>query len=157
MLCQIEACLNSRPLTPADESDIDAIDMLTPGHFLIGESAIVMPHPNLENVKVTYLSRWQHMQKFLGDFWKKWQMEYLTRLQHFCSNDLRIKKEKELEKGQIVLIKTDNLPPGKWQLGRVMEKHPGPDGLTRVYSVKSGDSVTKRCISKLCSLPVDDS
>lgn len=46
LLCQIEACLNSSPLTPADESDTDAIEMLTPGHFLIGESPIVVPHPN---------------------------------------------------------------------------------------------------------------
>lgn len=152
LLCQIEACLNSRPLTPADDSDIDAIEILTPGHFLIGESPIIVPHPNLENVKTTYLSRWQHMQKLLGDFWKKWQTEYLARLQQ---RPKWMKQETEFEKGQIVLIKTDNLPPGKWQLGRIIEKHPGPDGLTRVYSVKSGDNVIKRCITKLCHLPVD--
>ena len=33
-LAQIEACLNSRPLTPLPESS-DALEELTPGHVLI--------------------------------------------------------------------------------------------------------------------------
>ena len=36
MLTQIEACLNSRPLVPFNAPDDDGIDVLTPGHFLIG-------------------------------------------------------------------------------------------------------------------------
>ena len=35
VLCQIEACLNSRPLVPLPD-DEDGIEALTPGHFLIG-------------------------------------------------------------------------------------------------------------------------
>ena len=35
-LAQIEACLNSRPLIPLPESS-DALEVLTPGHFLIGK------------------------------------------------------------------------------------------------------------------------
>ncbi|XP_055309622.1 uncharacterized protein LOC129573263 [Sitodiplosis mosellana] len=37
VLVRIESCLNSRPLCPLT-SDIDDLDVLTPGHFLIGES-----------------------------------------------------------------------------------------------------------------------
>ena len=36
---EIEAVLNSRPLTPLDSSPDDGIDVLKPGHFLIGERA----------------------------------------------------------------------------------------------------------------------
>ncbi|XP_029172171.1 uncharacterized protein LOC114941361 [Nylanderia fulva] len=45
LLCQIEACLNSRPLYPlsADSTDFAA---LTPGHFLIGEAPNNVPEPS---------------------------------------------------------------------------------------------------------------
>jgi hypothetical protein len=33
VLTQIEACLNSRPLVPANVPDNDGIEAITPGHF----------------------------------------------------------------------------------------------------------------------------
>ncbi|XP_048481684.1 uncharacterized protein LOC119693389 [Plutella xylostella] len=152
VLCEIEACLNSRPLCPIDEADTDNMDILTPGHFLIGEAPRAIPTPNLNNTKISTLSRWQHTQKLVQDFWKRWVQEYLTRLQQ---RPKWMNKQDEFKTGQIVLIKNDNLPPGKWALGRITDKHPGPDGYTRVYSVKSGDSVIKRSVTKLCYLPID--
>nr|XP_026499487.1 uncharacterized protein LOC113403233 [Vanessa tameamea] len=151
VLCQIEACLNSRPLCPIDNTDADSIEPLTPGHFLIGEPPIVVPSPDFKDSKVHHLSRWQYTQKLLGDFWRKWQQEYLSRLQQ---RPIWLKKTEELKIGDIVLIKTDGLPPGKWSLGRIVDKHPGDDGCTRVYSVKSGNSLVKRPITKLCHFPV---
>lgn len=154
VLCQVEACLNSRPLCPLDNSDPECLDPLTPGHFLIGEAPIVIPSPDLRKVKTSHLSRWQHTQKLVNDFWRRWQDEYLSRLQQ---RPKWMKTEKELQIGDIVLIKTDNLPPGKWSLGRITNKHPGLDGFTRVYSVKSDGTIIKRSISKLCALPIDSS
>lgn len=149
VLCEIEACLNSRPLCPIDNISLQT---LTPGHFLIGEALVTVPNPNLRDTKISNLTRWQFTQKLLNDFWARWQNEYLTRLQQ---RPKWLKRNEEFKIGDIVLIKQDNLPPGKWSLGRVTEKHPGPDGLTRVYSVKSGDAVVKRCVTKLCALPID--
>ncbi|XP_073961651.1 uncharacterized protein [Choristoneura fumiferana] len=151
LLCQVEACLNSRPYNPIDEDE--NIDSLTPGHFLIGEAPITIPSPTFSTAKISNLSRWQHLQKLLNDFWHKWQQEYLCRLQQ---RRKWTKQESEFDIGQIVLIKNENLPPGKWLMGRIMEKHPGSDGLTRVYSVKSGEQVVKRSVSKLCYFPIDD-
>lgn len=153
VLCQIEACLNSRPLCPIDDKDPDCIEVLTPGHFLIGEAPIVVPSPNFKNINMHCLSRWQYTQKLLGDFWRRWQQEYLTRLQQ---RPIWLKKSEEFKIGDVVLIKTDGLPPGKFSLGRVVDKHPGKDGITRVYSIKSGNSVVKRCCSKLCALPIEN-
>lgn len=152
VLCEIEACLNSRPLSPIDDTDTDNLQPLTPGHFLIGEAPVVVPSPDIQHIKINNLSRWQYTQKLMADFWKRWQSEYLSRLQQ---RPKWYKKEIEFQKGDIVLIKIENLPPGKWALGRITEKHPGPDGITRVYSVKSGDSTVKRCITKLCALPIE--
>ncbi len=36
-LCQIDSCLNSRPLSAVTSHDEDGIEPLTPGHFLIGK------------------------------------------------------------------------------------------------------------------------
>lgn len=152
LTCQIEACLNSRPLRPIDDSDIEDINPLTPGHFLIGEAPVTVPNPNLQNVKVSHLSRWQYLQKLLSDLWHRWQNEYICTLQQ---RQKWQNKNKEFAIGDIVLIKSENLPPGKWALGRIVDKHPGTDGVTRVYSVKSKDSIVRRIVNKLCPLPID--
>ncbi|XP_063386868.1 uncharacterized protein LOC134672845 [Cydia fagiglandana] len=152
ILCQIESSLNSRPLCPIDEKNIDSMDVLTPGHFLLTEAPITVPSPSLKDAKISSLSRWRHTQKLVNDFWRQWLQEYLCRLQQ---RPKWLKRREELEIGQIVVIKNDHLPPGKWQLGRIVDKHPGADNLTRVYSIKSGDSIIKRTITKLCLMPVD--
>lgn len=149
VLCQIESLLDSRPLTPIDDTDANNLSPLTPAHFLIGEHSTEVSTPDLTRLNINYLTRWQHSQKIVQTFWKFWQMEYLTRLQQ---RPKWLRKQPEFNINDIVLIKHDGLPPGKWLMGRIVAKHPGPDGSTRVYSVKSGDSVTKRCVTKLCPL-----
>ncbi|XP_076660409.1 uncharacterized protein LOC143363756, partial [Halictus rubicundus] len=42
VLCQIEACMNSRPIAPRSEN-IDDYTALTPGHFLIGTAITTIP------------------------------------------------------------------------------------------------------------------
>lgn len=149
LLCQIESCLNSRPLSPIDDKDVDNLNPITPAHFLIGEPTTTVPEPDLKALNTNHLSRWQYVQRLLQHFWQNWQNEYLSRLQQ---RPKWLNKQPEFEVNDIVLIKHENLPPGKWMLGRIIAKHPGSDDITRVYSVKSGDSVTKRCVSKLCPL-----
>jgi len=55
----------------------------------------------------------------------------------------------------MVLITDERFPPGKWPLARVIHLHPGPDGLTRVVTLKTATSTYKRPITKLCVLPTD--
>ena len=43
ILAQIEACLNSQPITPLLEAS-DGLDVLTPGHFLIGMPITSLPN-----------------------------------------------------------------------------------------------------------------
>lgn len=151
ILCQIEACLNSRPLVPVDSADTE-LEILTPGHFLIGEAPITIPNPNLSEVNMNYLSRWQLCQRLVANFWHRWQNEYLTRLQ---TRPKWMKRHEEHEIGDIVLLKEDQLPPAKWALGRITAKHPGEDGLTRVYSIRYRNSIVQRSISRICALPID--
>ncbi|XP_047041318.1 uncharacterized protein LOC124645549 [Helicoverpa zea] len=151
LLAQIEACLNSRPLSQPHQNPDDPI-VLTPGHFLIGEPLVLVPERNYEVGNVSTLRRWQLLQRMTQDFWRRWSKEYLA---YMLQRYKWPQKETEPNIGQVVLVKEDNLPPGKWLLGRVIEKHPGSDGLTRVVTLKCNGSSIKRPTNKLCVLPID--
>ena len=149
LLTQIEACVNSRPLCSLS-SDPNDVAALTPAHFLVGEPLISPPEPNHLEAKSTWLSKWQRVQQMTQHFWKHWQSDYLNQLQ------VRTKwhgKGKTPEVNDLVLIRDENLPSTQWKTGRVINTHPGADGLTRVVSLKTSGGVMKRPIAKLCAFP----
>lgn len=148
VLAQIEACLNSRPLSYVEDNN--ELMVLTPGHFLIGEPPVLVPDCNYERSNVNCLKRWQLTQRMLQDFWRRWSQDYLNQfLQRYKWSD----KKREPDIGDMVLIKENDMPPGKWLLGKVEHKHPGPDQITRVVSIRTKNSIIKRPVSKLCLLP----
>ena len=153
VLCQIEACLNSRPLSEisSDPSDLNA---LTPGHFLITTELNALPEPNLLDLKLNRLDRWQHLQALYQQFWSRWSKEYLCRLQQ---RPKWTKIRRNLKLDDLVVVMEDNLPPTCWLLARVVELHPGRDGLVRVATVKTKSGIYKRPVVKLSLLvPADD-
>ena len=79
-LVQIEACLNSRPLSPLS-SDPSDLKPLTPGHFLIGEPLTSLPDNNLTDININHLDRWEMVQRSVQEFWKRWAAEYVSNLQ----------------------------------------------------------------------------
>ncbi|XP_029157225.1 uncharacterized protein LOC114929725 [Nylanderia fulva] len=79
LLCQIEACLNSRPLA-ALTSDPDSFEALTPGHFLIGRPLLSAPGESVLEINENRLSRWQRVQAMHEQFWKAWSSDYLHTL-----------------------------------------------------------------------------
>jgi hypothetical protein len=56
----------------------------------------------------------------------------------------------------MVLINEDNLPPQQWLLGRIIQLHPGKDGITRVVSIKTTSGVLKRAVNRISILPMDN-
>lgn len=147
LLCQVEACLNSRPLCQLSEDPEDGF--LTPGHFLIGGPLLSRPHT--EQHSLTYHSRWQLVQAMMKNFWSRWSSEYLQQLQ--ARNKWR-KPSQNVEINNIVLIKEENQPPGKWALGRIQDLHPGRDGQVRVVTIKTSKNIIQRPVNKLVLLPV---
>lgn len=149
LLYQIEQCLNSRPLCPVT-SDPSDLSILTPGHFLIGNSLLAPPDNPKEFENSTILSRWHLVQRLYHNFWKRWQHEYLVRLQQRPKWQTQVSNIKQ---GDLVLIIEDNLPPSRWILGRIVDTHPGTDGLVRVVTIKCKNTTVKRPITKIALLP----
>jgi hypothetical protein len=152
LLCQIEACLNSRPITPlsSDPSDVEA---LTPAHFLIGGAITLPPEPDLSGENTGYLRRWKYVQLLMQTFWRRWQLEYLPQLQ---VRGKWVTKTKPLQIDNIVIIKDEGMPPTQWKLGRVTKVHPGSDGEIRVVTVRTAaGSEMKRPTAKVCVLPTE--
>ena len=152
LLTQIEACLNSRPISPISEDPTD-IAVLKPGHFLIGRALIALPEQKVEDIKDNRLSRYQRIQKMFQHFWKRWHIEYLHNLQQ--RNKWMLKENWDIHCGALVLIREDNLPPLKWALARIVAVHPGKDKIVRVVTLKTANGELKRPISKIVLLPFE--
>lgn len=67
LLCQVEACLNPRPIAPNSDK-IKDYSALTPGHFLIGSSITAIPEPTLLDVNENRLTRWQLLSQLRDRF-----------------------------------------------------------------------------------------
>lgn len=148
---QIEACLNSRPLSSMSNDPSD-LSPLTPGHFLIGQPINLLPEPSLSHLDFNRLSRYQRLQSMFQHFWKRWSNEYLCQLQQKQKWN---KPTENVVVGSLVLLKEDNVPPTKWIIGRVIATTPDRDGLVRVVSVKTKSGIFTRAIVKICVLPIE--
>lgn len=150
LLVQIEAVVNSRPIctTSTDPNDCQPI---TPAHFLNMAPMELLPDDDFNDIKSNYLNRWQMIQKLFQNFWWQWKSQYVNQLQvrnKWCTT------KPEININDLVMIKEDSLPATKWMLGRVIEKHPGDDGKTRVVTVKTAKNVIKRTITKIAPMPI---
>jgi len=152
LLAEIEAILNSRPLTSLSSDPAD-LSVLTPSHFLIGDSLILPARRDYLDIPENRLTRWQHIQKLSQQFWDRWQAEYLQELQR---RNKWADGEDNIELNTLVLLKEDHVPPLQWTLGRVAALFPGQDGIVRVVSVKTRSGEVKRSVKKLCPTPIDD-
>ncbi|GFS75590.1 integrase catalytic domain-containing protein [Trichonephila clavipes] len=94
--------------------------------------------------------RWELLQNIKRGFWKKWSSEFISSLQ---PRKKWQDAQPNLKEDDIVLIKEEG-PPGTWPMARVLQVHPGNDGLVRVATVKIQDSVFKRPVHKLHKLPI---
>ena len=74
LLSQVEACLNSRPLTVITDDPTDS-QALTPAHFLIQSDSFILPEPDLRDDKIPIGQRWKLLQQMLHQFWARWSAE----------------------------------------------------------------------------------
>ena len=133
LMCRIEACLNSRPLTALTDDPTD-LDFLSPSHFLIQRSSFLVPEEDVKEVNVPAGKRWLLINQLTQHFWSRWSSEYLTTLQ---SHQKWRQPQHPVAVDDLVLVRSEHTPPAKWPLARVTAIFPGSDGLTRVVDLRT--------------------
>lgn len=148
-LTQIEAVLNSRPITPLSSEPLD-FSALTPAHFLIGRPLNAIPHPQVSDSNINRLERFKRIEHIKQHFWQRFSLEYVALLQQ----KVKWRSSKtELKLGSLVLVKDRALPPLLWSLGRVTKVYPGSDGTARVAEIKTKRGTIRRAFNNICPLP----
>ena len=154
LLTEVEACLNSRPLTFVGD-DIDNGHPLTPSHFLLGRGSHldkVSCEPSLDVSPELLKEKSKALEGRCDMFWKQWQDEYLKHLPLPKRRD----KFGKLEVGSVVLIREDNCPRLQWPMDVVERLIPGKDGVARTVEVRTKRGNFFRPIQRLHGMELNE-
>lgn len=109
-MTQVEAVVNSRPLTVENLTSAIICLQESPGEFQCAD---------------LYLrKRWKRVQHLANEFWVRWKREFLHTLQ---LQQKWMRPRGNLQQGDVI-ISNDNLPRNIWQTARVEEAYGDPDG-----------------------------
>ncbi|GBP08766.1 hypothetical protein EVAR_100643_1 [Eumeta japonica] len=151
LISRIEACLNSRPLSPASHDPSD-LSVLTPGHFLIGMPILAPIDPAIQESRASLINRWEKIKLVQQNFCNRWKNEYLKELQKRIKWQ---KPEENVKENTLVVIKDENLPPNACRLGRIHKTYLGSDNRVRVADILTQKGMITRPIVKLVPLSSD--
>ncbi|KRZ50830.1 hypothetical protein T02_1504 [Trichinella nativa] len=149
ILCEVEACLNARPLTfvndgPGDPQPLSPFQLLT-----------VPTDPEwrpTDHVNPQWENRWRYRQQLMARWWRRWRSTYLASL---------LPRNKRRNNGvgprinDLVLILEDSRPRTRCPLEVVIQLFPGQDGVSRAARIRtstSESSTTTRPVAKLVML-----
>ncbi|KAI3351066.1 hypothetical protein L3Q82_005633 [Scortum barcoo] len=131
------AIVNGRPLTVDNLSDPHSLEPLTPNHLLTLKSSKVLPPPGVFVREDMYgKKRWRHVQYLAEQFWSRWRKEYLTNI---ALRQRWHKPRRNLQVGDIVILKAEDVHRNEWRMGNVSGTIAGNDGLVRRVKVCLGD------------------
>ena len=165
VLVEIEATLNSRPLTFVSSGENE--EPLTPYHLLCGGRLLAMP--DREEIEISQLNaeeargREALLKRLKDHFWIRWRNEYLLELRNSHRLKMKDVEGQTVAVGDVVIIHEDGLHRGLWKLGRVESLIKGKDGLVRGAVVKStkankgNPTRLRRLITKVVSIGSWDS
>ena len=160
VLIEIEAVLNSRPITYIYEDDIEV--PLTPSHLFCGrrlfdkdDQAAEIANEDIMMTRKDMIKGVKHGEAVVEHFWKRWRREYLVDLRE--NQKLHVQKQKPIINiGDVVLIEVEGAKRNKWRLGRIEEIVTGKDGVIRGANVKTSKGKLSRPLQKLYPLEVHE-
>jgi hypothetical protein len=153
LLCEVEAIVNSRPLTSVSDNP-DDLDPLTPNHLLTMKSVVLAPPGQFQRDDIYLRKRWRRVQYLANQFWTRWRREYLLTLQQRTKWN---QPRRSLHVGDVVLLVDDTISRNHWSMGRITKTEPDKKGFVRSVHVKTQSSGFRRPIDKLVLLlPIEE-
>lgn len=147
ILCDVEATINSRPLTYVSD-DSDELIPLTPSLFLQDIKQVGVP--DLDSVDSYKLNvRVNYCNTLRRELRNRFRKEYLGQL----VQKAKVKCQ-ELKVGDVVLIELENKKRVVWPMGKIVKIYNSRDGASRVVQVKTNNGCLTRPIQKLYPLEV---
>ena len=93
--------------------------------------------------------RRRHTRVIANHFWKRWLGGYLPELNR---RQKWLQERPNLKVGDLLLVMNENVPRGRWPLGKVDDIYVGRDGLVRSVRLSAQPSQLVRPISKIVFL-----
>lgn len=152
LFAKIGSVLNSRPIVPLSD-DPTELNYLTPAHAMIGERIIQPLCGNLNDLPLNRVKQQKMLDKIQQDFWNIWRKEYIGLMQNRYKWN---RAERNVQVGDLVLLKEDNVPPGVWPVARILEVYHGADNLVRSAKIRTPRNDYVRPISKLVPIPPNE-
>nr|XP_055041009.1 uncharacterized protein LOC129428127 [Misgurnus anguillicaudatus] len=131
------AIVNSRPLTIDNLNDPKSPEPLTPNHLLTLKTVQALPPPGKFVREDLYArKRWRHVQYLAEQFWSRWRKEYLSNI---ATRQCWLTPKRNIQVGDIVLEKAEDLPRNEWRMAEVIETVVDKDNLVRRVKIRFGD------------------
>ncbi|KAK6744964.1 hypothetical protein RB195_011585 [Necator americanus] len=174
VLTEIEACLNSRPLT-YQGSELDTLSSIRPIDFLQHDLILTFPYdatsskddPDYlppERIRGLATKReaeqaFQSSCQNTEHFWNVWQQNYFTSLREMHRKYISSQRHHHLipKVGTVVLLCDPLLHRNEWKLARITQTNAGRDGQIReVELITSTKRKIKRPINLIVPLELND-
>ena len=137
LMCEAEAIVNSRPMAPPG-TNVPEEEPLTPNHLLTMKSRVLLPPPGeFQRADMYLIKRWKRVQYLVNQFGDRWRKGFLLALQERQKWNV---PRRNLQPGDVVLLKDDSTARNQWRSARVEETYMDEDGLVRGVRVLVGDA-----------------
>ena len=143
-LMEVANLLNQRPIGRIP-NDPDDGAYLCPNDLLLGRATPEVPQGPFQETKDPR-QRVEFVQKIVKSFWKRWIRDVFPSLvpQKKWHMDRR-----NVQPNDTVMVAESNAIRGKWNIGRILEVFPGPDGRVRNVKVKTATGEYSRPVTKI--------
>lgn len=139
LMAEVSAIVNARPLVPIS-SDSAAPFLLSPAMLLTQKQSLAAP-PGDFTGKDLLKYQWRQVQALANEFWSRWRNEYISTLH---SRRKWHRTHRNLQTGDIVLLKQSQAPRNQWPMAMVTSTFPGTDGRVRKVEVRTSSQGTPK-------------
>ena len=132
LMAEVSAIINARPLVPISSDPFSPV-LLSPAMLLTQKPGLLAP-PGDVTGKDLLKGQWRQVQALANEFWSRWRNEYLSTLH---PRRKWHSTHRNLQPGDIVLLKQTQAPRNEWPLALVTSTFPSGDGKVRKVEVKT--------------------